>query len=961
MKQIFFFFILLLITNHVISQCTQGSVSTFQKAIGGTGNERAHSVQQTTDGGYIIVGETTSFGAGAKDWFIIKMDANGNSQWTKTYGGISNEDGNSIIIKQTNDGGYIVCGLTNSFGATQDPYILKLTNLGNVQWETRVTGSSGDYFRDVYEAPNGDFIFTGSVMSVRTGNGDIYFCKISSSGNLILNKSIGENGRSHSTSIIELPSGNFILSGNTNLTDIRNSYMIKTDNNGNYIWGKEYQLPSTEEDFKETILLSDGNLISVGWTTQTSFGQQNVFITKTDTNGNFIWSKTYGGTNNDVGVGVKEKSNGELIISAYTSSFGNNNELLLINTDSLGNVIWSKTYGGINNEEIEWWGRTIDITASGEVIIVGGTTSFGTGSEDIYIVKTNECGESFCNEQNVTLTVNSLTFSPINYAVQTLTGNTLVNTNTIVNTINFTDSYLCADTVTTSSPCNLSPNFSATNTCLGDSTFFTDLSMDSIGNIVNWQWYFGDGDSLIGIQNPSHLYNGAGNYNVILIITNNINCVDSITISITVNPSYSSTQSASICQGDSIFLAGNFQNSSGQYTDSLSTTFGCDSLIITNLVVNPTFNDSTTISICQGDSIFLNGSFQYNSGVFTDSLQSVLGCDSVVTTNLIVNPVFSFIQNSTICQGDSVLFGSNFYGSSGTFSDSLQTVSGCDSILTLNLAVNPSFQNIQTVSICSGDSVFLAGSFQNSSGQYTDSLSTTLSCDSLIITNLVVNPTFNDSTTVAICQGDSVFLNGSFQHNSGVFTDSLQSIAGCDSVVTTNLIVSPSPSIIASNDTTIEACGSVQLNANGGVSYLWSPSTGLSCISCQNPIASPIVTTSYVVSSTTNGCSDSDTVIVVVEGSSPLIIPNIFTPNQDGINDGFNFSGGCLSAVNKKIFNRWGQLLFESNQIAEEWNGRTKAGEKAPEGTYFYIFTISLIEDRNETTKIFKGTLTLLR
>jgi len=511
------------------------------------------------------------------------------------------------------------------------------------------------------------------------------------------------------------------------------------------------------------------------------------------------------------------------------------------------------------------------------------------------------------------------------------------------------------------SPCNLSSNFSATNTCLGDSTFFTDLSVDSIGNIVNWQWYFGDGDSLIGIQNPSHLYNGAGNYNVTLIITNNINCVDSITIPIIVNPSYSPTQSASICQGDSIFLAGNFQNSSGQYTDSLSTTFGCDSLIITNLVVNPTFNDSSTISICQGDSVFLNGSFQHNSGVFTDSLQSITGCDSVVTTNLIVNPVFSSIQNSTICQGDSILFGSNFYGFSGTFSDSLQTVSGCDSVLTLNLTVNASFQNIQTVSICSSDSIFLAGNFQNSSGQYTDSLSTTFGCDSLIITNLVVNPTFNDSSTISICQGDSVFFNGSFQHNSGIFTDSLQSITGCDSVVTTNLIVSPSLSIIASNDTIIEACGSVQLNVNGGVSYLWSPSIGLSCTSCPNPIASPIITTSYVVSSTTNGCSDNDTVIVVVEGSSPLIIPNVFTPNQDGVNDGFNFSGGCLNAVNKKIYNRWGQLLFESNQIAEEWNGRMTSGEEAPEGTYFYIFTISLIEDGNEITKIFKGTVTLLR
>lgn len=472
-----------------------------------------------------------------------------------------------------------------------------------------------------------------------------------------------------------------------------------------------------------------------------------------------------------------------------------------------------------------------------------------------------------------------------------------------------------------------------------------------------WSPSLGLSDSTIA--NPVACPTITTTYIVSGIDTNN--CTSSDTVTVTVNPTFQLNPNAFICNGDSAFLGGNFQTAAGVYTDSLQTTLGCDSLIITTLTVGDTYNDSTAISICQGDSVFLDGSFQYNSGVFTDSLQTTLGCDSVVTTNLLVNPIFSSTQNSTICQGDSILFGSNFYSSSGIFTDSLQTISGCDSVLTLNLTVNPSFQNIQNIAICSGDSVFLAGSFQNSSGQYTDSLSTTLGCDSLIITNLVVNNPFNDSTTISICQGDSVFLDGSFQHNSGIFTDSLQSVAGCDSVVTTNLVVNSYPSIIASNDTTIEACGSVQLNATGGVSYLWSPSTGLSCTSCQNPVASPIITTSYVVSGTTNGCSNKDTVIIFVEGSSPLIIPNVFTPNHDGINDGFNFSGGCLNAVNKKIFNRWGQLLFESTQIAEEWNGRTTSGEEVPEGTYFYIFTISLIEDGNETTKVFKGTVTLLR
>ncbi len=103
--------------------------------------------------------------------------------------------------------------------------------------------------------------------------------------------------------------------------------------------------------------------------------------------------------------------------------------------------------------------------------------------------------------------------------------------------------------------------------------------------------------------------------------------------------------------------------------------------------------------------------------------------------------------------------------------------------------------------------------------------------------------------------------------------------------------------------------------------------------------------------------SDTSTTIVISE----VIMPSVFTPNFDGINDGFNLSGGCVTKVNKKIFNRWGELLFQSNQISEVWNGRTVTGDKVPEGTYFYVFDVELFEDGISTSKIFKGSVSLLR
>lgn len=443
------FFLFIGITTKIYAQCSSSSI-TFQKTYGGSANERAHSIQPTSDGGYIVAGETTSFGAGGKDWFVMKIDMNGVEQWTKTYGSTSDDDGFSITIKQTSDLGFIVSGSTNGFGAGSfdDSYIIKLDNTGLIQWEKRITGSSYDRFRDVVELTNGDFLLTGSGLSFASGNMDAHLVRISSTGNLVWIKNIGTSGREHSQSIIELPGGNYLLSGNTNITNNSstnraNPFLIKTSNDGSVIWGKQYNLTTFFTDFNETILLSDGNLLSVGETRSSDAGSHDIFLIKTDTNGAIIWSNKYGGTGNDIGVNVKENTNGELVISAFTDSYGNANQFLIITTDNNGNIIWSKTYGGSNNDELDWWGKPMVVTATSEIIMTGGTMSFGAGNEDIYVVKTNECGESFCNEQIVTLTTTSISPTSSNFTVLTTSGGSLVNTSSTVNSISFAENTLC--------------------------------------------------------------------------------------------------------------------------------------------------------------------------------------------------------------------------------------------------------------------------------------------------------------------------------------------------------------------------------------------------------------------------------------------------------------------------------------------------------------------------------------
>ncbi|NQX99406.1 MAG: gliding motility-associated C-terminal domain-containing protein [Flavobacteriales bacterium] len=263
--------------------------------------------------------------------------------------------------------------------------------------------------------------------------------------------------------------------------------------------------------------------------------------------------------------------------------------------------------------------------------------------------------------------------------------------------------------------------------------------------------------------------------------------------------------------------------------------------------------------------------------------------------------------------------------------------------------------------ICSGDSIFLNGSFQNTSGIYSDTLQTVLNCDSIINTTLTVGNTYNDTINISICQGDSMFLGGFFQNSVGTYIDSLQSFLNCDSIITSNLSIDSMLVLIGSSDTISSPCNAVYLNVSGGNSYLWSPSLGLSCSLCPNPIATPNTTTTYTVVDNSNSCNSSFSVTVFIEGESEFIIPNVFSPNGDGNNDDFNIKSSCIYSLSKKIYNRWGTLLFQSNQINEVWNGRTTSGKEVPEGTYFYIFDVETIVNGKPTSKIFKGTVSLLR
>jgi gliding motility-associated-like protein len=182
----------------------------------------------------------------------------------------------------------------------------------------------------------------------------------------------------------------------------------------------------------------------------------------------------------------------------------------------------------------------------------------------------------------------------------------------------------------------------------------------------------------------------AGTYTIYNDIVPANGCAAAIdSFEVVVNPIYTIPINAAICQGDSIMLGGTYQTTAGVYNDSLITVSGCDSILQTTLSINPVIITSVSAAICQGDSVLLGGTYQTAAGIYNDSLMSSTGCDSILQTTLTINTVILTSINDSICQGDSILLGGAYQTTDGVYNDTVLSVGGCDSVIATSLIVNP--------------------------------------------------------------------------------------------------------------------------------------------------------------------------------------------------------------------------------------------------------------------------------
>ncbi len=268
-------------------------------------------------------------------------------------------------------------------------------------------------------------------------------------------------------------------------------------------------------------------------------------------------------------------------------------------------------------------------------------------------------------------------------------------------------------------------------------------------------------------------------------------CDSTIQLFLTVD-SPATTIDTVVCNGDSVAIAGVNYGATGTYTQILPSYLGCDSVITLNLNVLDPIDSTIVETLCEGESYDLNGTLYNTTGVYEDTLTSSIGCDSVVILDLTVIPTVTTDLTEEICIGDSYTVGSSTYTTTGMYSDTLTAASGCDSVVNLDLQVLNTVTNNISGTICEGETFPIGGLLADTAGIWTDTLISVLGCDSVIILDLTVLPNPVTDLTVSICDGDS-YVDGSIGPYSatGLYTDTLTASTGCDSIINLDLTVVP--------------------------------------------------------------------------------------------------------------------------------------------------------------------------
>jgi hypothetical protein len=372
----------------------------FQVGYGTIHREDAYAVDVTADGGYILSGSSFGNGTGGTDAMLTKTDSAGVIQWSKVYGGTGNEL--AIYVKAIPGGGYVFSGETFSADPAGDAFIARTDANGNLLWWKNYGTAGYDIAYDIKPLSDGTFIASGLVESA-TASYDAFLLRADANGDTLWTRTFSAPGIEHAVKVIQTSDNGFLFVGKmftyANVPGWSDVWLVKTDANGDTLWTNIIGGPVWEEGMD--IIESNGGYVLCGGESSFGSGLYDVLLMKTDLSGNLLWSKTYGGAYIEDCYSIVEAPSGGYAIAGYTETFGPGNSrgtdtsnAFVIRTDFNGDTLWTMSYGGLLKEEC----FSIANISGGGFALAGYTGSFGD-SLNAYIFTIDSLGYSGCNER----------------------------------------------------------------------------------------------------------------------------------------------------------------------------------------------------------------------------------------------------------------------------------------------------------------------------------------------------------------------------------------------------------------------------------------------------------------------------------------------------------------------------------------------------------------------------------
>lgn len=439
---------------------------TFQRTYGGLTADEGFFATPTSDGGFILAGNTASYGAGQEDAWLLKTDASGNVLWTKAYGGSAHES--ISYVTQLADHSYVFCGETFSYGVGNgDAFLAKSDSTGNLLWFKTYGKSSYDIAYSLQPTPDGGFIVCGLVEESTAFDYDAFLVKTDANGDTAWTRIIGGPGVDHAVSVINTSDGGYMFSGKVLSygAGYCDYYLVKTNALGDTLWTNIVGGAGWDEGMSVKEVPGGGYIVCGGGN---SFGSldYDYQLLRLDASGAVQWMKTYGGQKVESSYCLALMHDGGYAFTGYTETYGpghsqrnaynippqtlgtDSANMLVVRTDASGDTLWSMTYGGAKKEESFF----ITELADHGLLVAGYSSSFGPDSDKVFLVRTDSMGFTGCSERRAHPNMTSVTPTETHVASPMRRGMTVSSVTPATASPTPTQNFVCLTTGETPQP-----------------------------------------------------------------------------------------------------------------------------------------------------------------------------------------------------------------------------------------------------------------------------------------------------------------------------------------------------------------------------------------------------------------------------------------------------------------------------------------------------------------------------